>query len=585
MSEQAAQEPRAEQVAEGGKPGSGKAAKAPKAEKPAAAGKESVAQKAAIRAGDVTFHLPKTRESFSDWYDAIMDAAELLDRRYPVKGFPVFRPYGYYMQNAIMRLCEDLYERQGIHMALFPTVVPERLLKKEEEHVKGFQAECFWVEKGGLEPLEERLALRPTSETIIYSMYSKWVRSYRDLPLKMHQTCSVFRYETKNTRPLIRVREIPWNEAHTVHATEEEALQQLRDYWATCNTIFNDRLGFFGVRLQRAPWDKFAGSVFTEVLDVVMPCGRVLQTVGIHYLGQKFAEVFDISFQTKEGNFQHGYMTCCGISTRVLACALALHGDERGLVLPPLIAKVQCVVLPMGLGRKGKAEQDAAVLAKCKQIVAVLRACGMRAELDDSMDKSIGEKLYSYDVKGCPLRIELGARDLETQTCVLVARDLGKEGKRSVPLDSVLRYTEVSLNVSNRASDKDSIAAELAEAGVSGLAGSIFAQQDGEKNAVVAELDAYLARLVERSRNFHESMITTCSSLDEVVDCMKNHGGFARVPFFTTGVDGKEWDDKIRELSGGEIRGFVPSDKVPEGAVCAFTGKPAVAYAYIARSY
>lgn len=193
-----------------------------------------------MRAGDATFGIHKTSESFPDWYDAIMDAAEIVDRRYPVKGCPVMRPYGFYMHNAIMRAIEDKYAEIGVHQALFPTTIPESFLSREADHIKGFGAECFWVEKAGDQKLDERLALRPTSETAMYYMFNKWIRSFRDLPLKVHQTVSVFRYETKNTKPLIRVREIPWNEAHTAHATKEEALDMIKQYWDICMDVFQN---------------------------------------------------------------------------------------------------------------------------------------------------------------------------------------------------------------------------------------------------------------------------------------------------------------------------------------------------------
>lgn len=292
-----------------------------------------------MRSGDATFGIHKTPESFPDWYDAIMDAAEIVDRRYPIKGCPVMRPYGFYMHNAIMRAVEDKYAEVGVHQALFPTNIPESFLSKEADHIKGFGAECFWVEKAGDQKLDERLALRPTSETAMYYMFNKWIRSFRDLPLKIHQTVSVFRYETKNTKPLIRVREIPWNEAHTAHATKEEALDMIKQYWDICMGIFEKELCYTGKILRRAPWDKFAGAEHTEVLDVIMPCGRVLQTAGIHYLGQKFAKVFDITYLDQNNQKKYVEQTCCGVSTRVLACAIALHGDDKGLVLPPMIAQ------------------------------------------------------------------------------------------------------------------------------------------------------------------------------------------------------------------------------------------------------
>jgi len=220
-------------------------------------------------------------------------------------------------------------------------------------HPQSFEKECFWVTKGGLDELDVKCALRPTSETAMYPMYALWIRSFRDLPLKMYQTNSVYRYETKDTRPLIRVREIPWNEGHTCHATPEDALACLEDAWRSYNKLTHDMLGFTGVRIRRsewasitpsrpcshrvdlvycccrAVWDKFAGSEHTDVLDTIMPCGRVLQAVGAHYLGQKFAHVFDIKFLNERNEWQYVYMTCFGISTRILAAALSIHGDAK----------------------------------------------------------------------------------------------------------------------------------------------------------------------------------------------------------------------------------------------------------------
>lgn len=179
-------------------------------------------------------------ETFNDWYDAIMDAADITDRRYPVKGCPVMRPLGFFMHNAIMRELEKKYDEYGVQQVLFPTLIPRQFLAREEKHIEGFKAECFWVDGAGQSNVEEPMALRPTSETAMYSMFSLWVRSFRDLPLKLHQTCTIFRYETKNTKPLIRIREIPWNEAHTAHATKEEALQMMQDYWTISDYLFNE---------------------------------------------------------------------------------------------------------------------------------------------------------------------------------------------------------------------------------------------------------------------------------------------------------------------------------------------------------
>lgn len=217
---------------------------------------------------------------------------------------PVFKGYGFYMHNAIMGIIEQEWEKQEIEKAQFPLVIPETFLEKEKDHVKGFESECFWVTKGGLNDLEVRLALRPTSETAMYYMFNLWVRSFRDLPLKIHQTCNVFRYETKDTTPLIRVREIFWNEAHTCHETPEQALDNLEQAWSSYMYLIRDCLGVFGLRLRRPIWDKFAGAEHTDVMDSCMPSGKVLQIVGAHYLGQKFAKVFDIKFLNRTNKFE-----------------------------------------------------------------------------------------------------------------------------------------------------------------------------------------------------------------------------------------------------------------------------------------
>lgn len=519
---------------------------------------QSKQQKQAIRGGDVTFSLTKTRDTFADWFDAIMDAAELVDRRYPVKGCVVFRPYGFFMENAIMRLCEEEYAKVGISQILFPTVIPESFLKKESDHIKGFEAECFWVEKGGLQPLEERLALRPTSETAIYSMFSKWVRSYKDLPLKIHQTCTIFRHETKNTKPLIRVREIHWNEAHCCHATAEDAVSQLSDYWKVIDTIFSDELCFKGQKLRRVCWDRFPGADYSEVSDVVMPCGRVLQTAGIHNLGQRFSSTFDILYANKANESVHPYLTCAGISTRVLACALSIHGDSGGLVLPPLIAPIHVVIIPIGCGKKNNQESDQQVLGKVNEIADTLKSkLGLRVSIDDDFSKSMGDKLYYYELKGVPLRIELGQRDLANGQCIVVPRDVGKDQKRVIPITEVMK-------VSSHTTENHELVV---------------------KNVIKDELDAYKARLKEKAFAFHNSMVTNCKSFDEIVTCIENKGGLARFPFYTTEADGEVWDKKLKDACSAEIRGHNPDENVLPGEVCALSGKPAVCYMYCAKSY
>ncbi|KAJ4456699.1 putative Proline--tRNA ligase [Paratrimastix pyriformis] len=511
------------------------AAAAGKEESPA--GTPSPAAATATAATPETFNFPKDREGFAAWYDNIMTFADIVDRRYPVKGMPILKPYGYFMHNQIMKFAEQEWESQGIQGAQFPVLIPADFLGREKEHVKGFEKECFWVTKGGENDLETKCALRPTSETAMYPMYALWIRSFRDLPLKMYQTNSVYRYETKDTRPLIRVREIPWNEGHTCHATAADALDCLEQAWGSYTRMTRDLLGFTGVRIRRAVWDKFAGSEHTDVLDTIMPCGRVLQAVGAHYLGQKFARVFDIKFLNKENAWEYAYMTCFGISTRILAAALAIHGDQKGLVLPPMLAQKQVVIVPILVGKKTSYEE---VINKAKEYRDVLMRAGIRAYVDDT-PSSPGEKFYYWEMKGVPLRMEVGPRDVQNGTCVVVRRDTGEK--------STIQGADVAA-------------------------------------ACRAGLDALLANIRAKGLEFHRTHITTCNTVEEMVHAIQVVGGFARIPFHSMGMEAKVSDERVHELCGGEVRGFSPAEEVPApGTLCIITGKPATVWAYVARAY
>eukprot|EP00698_Gefionella_okellyi_P003087 TRINITY_DN1289_c0_g1_i4.p2 TRINITY_DN1289_c0_g1~~TRINITY_DN1289_c0_g1_i4.p2 ORF type:complete len:550 (+),score=99.71 TRINITY_DN1289_c0_g1_i4:31-1680(+) len=492
-------------------------------------------------ANKVTFNVPKY-EDFALWFEQICVIAELIDKTYPVKGMPVFRPYGYYMHSAIMNCVEAEWDAMGTQKVQFPALIPRVFLEKEKEHVKGFEGECFWVTRAGLNelPREEWLALRPTSETAMYSMFQTWVRSYRDLPLQVHQTCAVYRHETKDTRPLIRIREIYWNEAHTCHASAQDAIAHLEDAWKGYMRVITDILGCTGVRLRRPDWDRFAGAEHTDVLDTIMPCGRVLQTVGAHYLGQKFAKVFDIKFLNKQQKDELGYMTCYGVSTRILAAVLATHGDNRGLVLPATIARVQVLLVPvLPPGYKGQL-CDATTAAEARAVAQELKAAGIRAFVDDS-DELPGNKFYYWEVRGVPLRIEIGARDMAESKVTFVRRDREKE-KRQVSKSAVVSEVQ-----------------------------SLFAEQ--------------LKELRAKCFDHHTAHVETCHSIEEV-RVRIGKGGFARVPFIGMGHDCKEAEAVIRDATGGEVRGFAPFEEKPAiGVLCIATGQQATVYGYVARAY
>jgi prolyl-tRNA synthetase len=480
-----------------------------------------------------TFNIDK-QNKFAEWYDRILVEADIMDKRYPIKGMPIFTKYGYHMHCAIMEILEQEWTKQNIDKVQFPVLIPESYLTKEASHLEGFSAEVFWATEGGDKKLEVKCALRPTSETAMYSMFSLWVRSFRDLPLKVHQTCSVYRYETKDTLPLIRAREIHWNEAHTCHATEQDAIDNLEAAWKSYLYLLNDRLGVYGIRLRRPEWDKFAGAVHTDVLDCVLPSGKVLQTVGAHYLGQIFSSSFDIKFLNERNEHEFSYMTCYGVSTRVLACALSSHGDDKGLILPSAIAKWKVVITPLIFKGKG-----AAVIEAGKVWKKVLDDAGISVVLDDS-DKAPGEKYYFWEMKGVPLRLEIGPKDLEKDQVCLVRRD---------------------------GAGKTFVASNLAIETIR----EVLITQDASLNA--------------KSKAYAASKVVTCMTLDEAAHVLKSNGGFVRIPFFSTGLDGGEGEKIIHERCNAEVRGFMPGETIDVGLKCAATGKPAVVWAYCAKSY
>eukprot|EP00033_Pygsuia_biforma_P001216 GCRY01001379.1.p1 GENE.GCRY01001379.1~~GCRY01001379.1.p1 ORF type:complete len:528 (-),score=200.74 GCRY01001379.1:254-1837(-) len=484
----------------------------------------------------ITFDAAKN-EDFPLWFEQICLAADLIDKRYPVKGTPVMKPYGYYMHDMIMQAVEKEWMDQDIEKAQFPMLIPQDFLEIEKDHVKGFESECFWVTKGGLKELDVKLALRPTSETAMYYMFALWIRSYKDLPLKMHQTCNVFRHETKDTRPLIRVREIFWNEAHTCHATAEEAAHALDEAWRGYLNVITGKLGFHGKRMRRPDWDKFPGAAYSDVMDTVLPDGKVLQTVGTHNLGQKFSKVFDIKFLNKQQKFEHCYMTCFGVSTRVLAAALSIHGDNKGLVLPPILARYHVVIVPIIMKKNLREE----MLAKVSEIKQDLTRKGLRVFVDDDDSKKPGDKFYYWEMKGVPVRLEVGPRDLENKEARVVMRFSGE--KYQAPLEGLADH-------------------------------------------LITKMDHILDIMRENAREFEESHTKTCTTQEEMVQWIDNKGGFARIPFFAMDTEAKAADEKVHELCGAEVRGFVPSEEPPaEGTLCLITGKPAKYWAYVAKAY
>lgn len=359
-------------------------------------------------------------ENFSEWFHNILEEADITDSRYPIKGMAIWRPYGFQIRKYTLELLKELLDRDNEEV-LFPMLIPETELAKEGIHVKGFEDEVYWVTKGGQKDLNEQLALRPTSETAIYPMYSLWIRTHMDLPIKYYQIVNTFRYETKHTRPLIRVREITtFKEAHTAHATAEEAAEQV-EYYIDLYREFFDDLGIPYLISKRPPWDKFPGADYTMAFDTIMPDGKTLQIGTIHNLGQTFAKTFDITFEDKDGEHKYVYQTCAGLSDRVVASMLANHGDDKGLCLPSMVAPTQVTIIPI-LFKKGREE----VLSKCLRIKEELEENGLRVKIDNR-DIRPGKKFYEWELKGNPIKLEIGPRDLKNNVAIAMNRfDLEK---------------------------------------------------------------------------------------------------------------------------------------------------------------
>ncbi|HJK00948.1 MAG TPA: proline--tRNA ligase [Methanocorpusculum sp.] len=363
---------------------------------------------------DETEGLPP-RSDFNAWYNEVIRRAEIMDVRYPVKGLYVWYPYGFALRNHTYTHLRNLLNREH-EETLFPLLIPETELLKETEHIKGFEDEVYWVTHGGLSPLDVKLALRPTSETAIYPMYALWIRSHADLPLKLYQIVNTFRYETKHTRPLIRLREITsFMEAHTVHTTWDEAKEQV-EHELTLTQEFYQYLGIPIIISKRPDWDKFPGADFTMAVDSVMPDGRTLQIGTVHHLGEHFSRTFGITYEDINGSQQFTSQTCYGISERCIAAIIGVHGDDKGLVLPATVAPTQVIIIPIIIDKRNDE-----IIAAVKTLEYELDTAGLRVKTD-IRDIRPGAKYYHWELRGVPLRIELGPRDLDNQQLICVNR-------------------------------------------------------------------------------------------------------------------------------------------------------------------
>lgn len=374
----------------------------------------------------------KKEENFSEWYNEIVEKANLTDKRYPIKGMNVWTPYGWKIMSLIDSFIRKECNATGHEEVYFPLLIPETEFRKEKEHIKGFDAEVYWVTHAGTNPLDIRLLLRPTSETAMYPIFSLWIRSHTDLPLKVYQIVNTFRYETKQTRAFIRVREIHFFESHTCHVDEEDAQRQVEEDFVILERIAR-RLCLPYLLLKRTDWDKFPGAYYTVGVDTALPDGRSLQLGSIHHYRENFSRPFEIKYEDPEGNIKYVHQTTFGMSERLVGAVVGVHGDDRGLILPPDIAPFQVVIIP--ILAKGKTEE---IMRESVKLRDELANAGIRVKLDDR-DERPGSKFYDWEIKGVPLRLEIGARDIAQNVVTFIRRDEGERGIINRPeiVDSV----------------------------------------------------------------------------------------------------------------------------------------------------
>ncbi len=474
----------------------------------------------------------KKNENFSEWYTEVIAKSKMADYA-PIQGCIVYREWSYEIWEKIQDFFNKLIKSSGHHNVYFPMFIPKSLLTKESEHFAGFTPEVAWVTKGGASDLAEPLAIRPTSETIMYDSYAKWVRSHRDLPILLNQWCSVVRWETKATKPFLRGREFLWQEGHTVHSSQAEADEEVMKILAYYKQVCEELLCIPVFVGRKSDKEKFAGALYTTTLEAMMPDGKALQAGTSHNLGQHFAKAFGIKFLDKNEKESLAWQTSWGISTRLLGALIMVHGDDKGLVLPPAIAPIQLVIVPIP---SNDSVENAQINSKANDYKRHLEAAGVSVAFDDSTDKNPGWKYAEWELKGVPLRVEIGRRDLEKNGVMLVRRDSG--AKQFVAEKDVVKLAQEFLD-------------------------------DIQKT------------LLDRAKAFRDSRVSQARDFAEFKKILEENKGFVAAPWCQSG----ECEEKISQETTATIR-FLPFEPEPLFADnCVSCGKPAKQIAYFAKSY
>lgn len=470
----------------------------------------------------------KKEENFSEWYSQVLDKAEIVDLRLGIKGFIVIRPWGASIIEKIYNLYEEELQKKGHKLTIMPSVIPESNLKKEASHIKGFTPEVFWLQtKKG----EEKLALRPTSETLYTPMFALWIRSHRDLPLKLYQKGSVFRHDTKATRPLIRGREFQWIEAHDAFATKKEAEAQVQEDIQMTENVMHQELGIPFLPIKRPEWDKFAGAEYTIGSDVLMPDGKLIQQPSTHLMGQKFSKAFNAKFKNEKGKEDYIWTTAYGPAmSRILVSVISTHGDDKGLVLPFQLSPVQIVIVPI-YTKKNKAK----IMKYSRGIKNKLK--NYRVEIDER-EYSPGWKFNEWELKGVPFRVEIGEKEIKTKSLTLFTRDTGE--KENLKISNLSKLSKLG---------KD-----------------------------------YDSRLLKKAEKFLKSRIINCKTKEQVKKAMKE-GKIARVNWCSLNKEGLKCAEHVEKEINAEVRGNLANKREKPSGKCIVCGRNAKEVVYVAKSY
>lgn len=473
--------------------------------------------------------IPPKASDLPEWYQAVCYKAELVSLA-PVRGCVVLRPYGYGLWERLQAELDARFKATGHENAYFPLLIPESLLAREAEHVEGFVPEVAWVTQGGGETLAERLAIRPTSEVTIMTMYAKWVQSYRDLPLLINQWANVLRWE-KRTRPFLRTLEFLWQEGHTAHASREEAAEEVQRMLDVYRDVAENVAAVPVYAGEKSESERFPGALHTFSIEALMPDGRALQAGTSHEFGQNFARAYDIQFAAEDQTLQYAWTTSWGMSWRMLGATIMVHGDDRGLRIPPKLAPIETVIVPIFRGEGGE------VLAACERLAAALRDGGRRVRLD-LREQTAGWKFNEWEMRGVPVRIEVGARDIAQGVATLVRRDRAFKDpgqKVTVPLDEVPSRT-------------------------------------------AALLDEIQAELLSQAKSFLKSHTVSASDRDELFKLLRERAGMLDIPW----CGRPDCEAHVKAETSAATRNV---RRPARGERCVACGEPAKVQAYFAQAY